>query len=276
MFKGNFHTHSRFCDGVGEPDEYVTLAVRKGFQALGFSGHAPLPYPNDWTMKAEQVPVYLEQVNRLKRENEGAIRIYTGLEIDYFPEDNWDILKKYRLDYIIGSVHCIVDYQRNICHGIDGSREEFEAALALFQGDIRRFAGNYYDRIARMAREMKPDIIGHFDIFKKNNADGHYFSETDDWYIKLVKQALAAIAASGRILEINTGGRLRGYIPDFYPSRWILGECRKLEIPVILSSDAHQPENLDGYFEEARLLLKEAGYLQQRVLHGNEWIDVAL
>lgn len=37
MMKVNYHTHSRYCDGRGEPREYVEYAVSQGFTHLGFS-----------------------------------------------------------------------------------------------------------------------------------------------------------------------------------------------------------------------------------------------
>ena len=35
----NYHTHTRFSDGKGEPEEFVLQALKLGFDALGFSEH---------------------------------------------------------------------------------------------------------------------------------------------------------------------------------------------------------------------------------------------
>ena len=51
--RSNYHTHSRYCDGKGELREYVELALANGFSALGFSGHAALPFKNTFSIHDE-------------------------------------------------------------------------------------------------------------------------------------------------------------------------------------------------------------------------------
>ena len=145
-----------------------------------------------------------------------------------------------------------------------------------FGGDPRRLVERYYRLVAAMAETAAPDIIAHFDIVKKNNREGQFFGEDEPWYRAAVKRALDAVRESGSVLEINTGGVVRNTSGAFYPSPWILQEARHMNIPVIVSSDAHHPENLDGKFTEAVQLLRGVGYRTQRQLTGSGWIDVEL
>lgn len=277
MILTNYHTHCHFCDGMEEPEAYVAAALAKGFRALGFSSHGPVPFPNDWTMRAENVFRYLEEIRRLKRVYQDQIQLYAGMELDYFPEDRRQVFKAYKLDYTLGAVHCIADAQQNICYSIDGTEAEFVQTLEQrFEGDIRRLVAVYYQLLGRMALEERPDIVAHFDVIKKNNGSGRYFTEKEHWYRDAVEEALQRIAQSGAILEVNTGGILRGYLKEVYPSPWILKECRRLYIPVMVNSDAHTPADLDGYFEPARRVLRDAGYRVQRVLLDGRWVDLAL
>lgn len=273
----SFHTHCYFCDGIKEPKEYIEEAIKKGFEVLGFSSHAPIPFENPWTMKEEKVESYLETIRNLKEEYKDKIEIYTGLEIDYIENDTRGIFEKYNLDYTIGSVHLFPKEDNSIYFSVDGNDADFQSTLnEYFGGDIKKFAQKYYQNIVTMLESNKPSILGHFDIIKKNNSDEKYFSENDDWYRKTVLDVLPEIKKSGVILELNTGGILRGYIKDTYPSKWILSECQKLDIPVIVTSDAHAPENIMGCYDMAFSLLKEVGYKEQTVLKGGKWIQVVL
>jgi len=49
------------------PEDYVLAAVRKGFSAIGFTSHAPVPFCTDWTMKPENLDKYIENINDLKK-----------------------------------------------------------------------------------------------------------------------------------------------------------------------------------------------------------------
>ena len=106
----NYHSHSRWCDGRGELQEYAKEAIANGMTALGFSGHGPLPYPNRFSIKAEEYENYCNEVRRLQSKYAGRLEIKLGLEIDYIPgiqEDFAPLTTQGRLDYTIGSVHLV-------------------------------------------------------------------------------------------------------------------------------------------------------------------------
>ena len=71
----NYHTHSSYCDGKGEPREYVEFALANGFTALGFSGHAPLPFSNTFSIHNEDYLAYCNEVRALKEEYRDRIDI---------------------------------------------------------------------------------------------------------------------------------------------------------------------------------------------------------
>lgn len=280
MSFSNFHTHSYFCDGHGDPEEYIQKAIQCDFTCLGFSSHAPLPFTNSWTMKNSSVNKYLKTILHLRKKYENRIQIYLGLEIDYItdlisPTD--EQFKNMNLDYTIGSVHMIKNDATGKYLAVDGEEDEYlELITSAFHNDIKAFVHNYYHQIQKMVIEKTPSIVGHLDLIKKHNTSNKYFDENEDWYKCEILETLKVIAEHNTILEMNTGGKVRSYTKDFYPSNWILPECKKLNIPLILNSDAHNPQYVNAYFDEATHIMKSSGYKDQHILLNNIWQTVPL
>jgi histidinol-phosphatase (PHP family) len=268
----NYHCHSRFDDGHEELEAYVKAALQKNLRTLGFAGHAPVPFPCTWTIPPALLPEYLDTARRLQESYREKIELLVGLEIDYIPEiitPGSAQIQALNLDFTVGSVHFVGRLADGEPWTIDGPPEELERGVReSFGGDIRRAVGEYYRRMIDMVSTAPPDIIGHFDVIKKNNRDSKYFSEDAAWYRTTVLRTLDAVAASPCIMEINTGGIIRGTSGALYPSEWILAECLKRRIPVMINSDAHRPEQLDGYYRESAAVLKRIGYRELTQIGG--------
>jgi histidinol-phosphatase (PHP family) len=249
-------------------------------QWLGFTGHNVVPFQTDWTMPAQNLESYLREVRQAKSRYAGRVEIFLGIEADYIPgvtSPNHPRIRDLGLDFVLGSVHFVELPGGGHSWTVDGSRQELETGLArVYGGDIRALVERYYALVGEMAEETKPDIIGHFDVVKKNNKAGELFSEEAPWYQAAVRAALQAVARSGRIMEINTGGIVRNTSGALYPSEWILREARRLDIPVMINADAHRPGDIDGYFREAAALLRGLGFTTQRQLTSAGWVDVPL
>ncbi len=275
----NYHTHTPFCDGREAPEVYADTAIRKGFRSLGFSGHAPLPFPNHWTMKDEGVPGYLAAIRALRDDCRGRIEILLGMEIDYLPGVMGPSDQVYRdmgLDFVIGSVHMIPDGTGGY-PSVDGPVEEYRHLVEnVFGGSPEAFVRAYFSLLAEMTERHRPDIVGHFDLVQKNNTKLRYFSGGEPWYREAATVALDAAARTGSIVEVNTGGMARGRTDRPYPDPWILSECRRREIPVTLNADAHAPEHLDAFFPEALRLIADTGYRELRILRDGEWVPQTL
>ncbi len=273
----SFHVHSRFCDGSGEPEEYILKALEAGFCAIGFSSHAPLPFENDWTMKKTEVQTYCQEIRRLQTKYRECISVYLGLEIDYLPGLSGPRSEQFNalnLDYVIGSIHVADFVPEGPYLSVDGSEAEYLQLLEqVYHGDIQAMVTDYFHRVREMVIIHHPDIVGHLDIIKKNNPQERYFSEKEAWYIEAVQATLELIARSGVIVEVNTGGIARNYVDDLYPSSWILAECRRLNIPIMLNSDAHHPEALSAYYDQALDRLACLGFEKQRILINHIWTE---
>lgn len=270
----NYHTHCNYCDGKGLLEEYVKQAIEKGFVQLGFSSHAPLPYDNDWTMKDDDVNSYFDEVKRLKEIYKDKLEINCGLEIDFIEKDSRKIFEKYDLEYIIGSVHV---FDGDPYYSVDGSDEEFLRALKeLFNNDIKLFVKKYYDSINMMIEKEKFDIIGHLDVIRKNNKNNKYFDSSLKWYKFMVEEVLENAKYYNKIIEINTGGMIRGYVNDSYPENDILKMMKEKNIKIAINSDAHSPKDIDGKFDEIYNKLIEIGFKSKYILINKEWNEVGI
>lgn len=252
----NLHTHSIYSDGKSTPREHVEEAIRQGLEKLGFSEHSPLPFDNNFSVKAEKMPEYIEEIAQLKDEFKDKIEILCGLEADYIPgvSETFAVTKeKYHLDYLIGGVH-LVGHSANPKElwFIDGPKWEIydEGLMKFFGGNIQKAVKCFYDQTNQMIEHEEFDIIAHFDKIKMHNRD-RYFHEDEPWYRKLALETLDLIHQKGLIMEINTRGIYKKRYNGFYPSPWLLEEGFKMGIPVIISSDAHHFSELTLEFDAA-------------------------
>lgn len=251
--KTNYHTHTTWCDGAATPREMVEAALAKGFDAIGFSSHAMLPGDMlDWPLTAEKLPRYAAEIRSLAAEYAGRIKIILGVEADYLPgeaEASKAVYSAVALDYMIGSMHFLRAPDGAIAN-IDKSPESFvEDVKAHFGGDSRAFAKAYFAAERDMVRNSDFDIVGHPDLIRKFNNRLHWLDESAPWYVAELEATADAIAASGKIVEVNTGGISRGWMDDAYPSPLFRSLLRARGVRFVLSADAHAPNALDCAFD---------------------------
>lgn len=279
MLLTNYHTHCRYCDGSGGPENYVKTAIEKGFAAIGFSSHAPLPVENTFTMKHKDLASYCAEIQRLREKYAGRIEVYLGLEIDYIDGEygpSNELFKDLGLDYSIASIHMIRDRQKeDYYHPLDYTHDLFLRMLKeRFHSDICLLVGTYFGMVGRMAETEPFNIIGHIDLVKKLNKKNIFFNENEHWYRDSAVSILPAIKNSGKIVEINTGGIARKATTEVYPSDWYLKRHFECDIPVMVNTDAHRPDLLDAAYAYGVEAAKAAGYKSLQVLLGGRWRSV--
>lgn len=274
----NLHTHSHYCDGKHEPEAYVKKAIDLGFHTLGFSSHAPVPFENKFAIRDDEaMDAYFMEIRDLGKKYDGLIRILLALEIDFIPGITKDFSwfrEQGGLDYVIGGVHLIPnrDKRDSRLWFIDGPYQEtFDQGLqSVFNGNPRKGVEAYYGQVLEMIATQKPDIIAHLDKIKMHNKN-RFFQEDEAWYKDLVWKVLKYIASeSTSVVEINTRGLYKNRSDTFFPGPAILEQVFHLGIPITLNSDAHQPDELNGFYQEAQLLLKDIGFKEIVCFEGKE------
>jgi len=272
----NYHTHCHYCDGSDEPEAYIKTALEAGFHSLGFSSHAPLPFDNVFAIKDElRLNQYCREIRFLKEKYRDRISIYLSLEFDYITgilDDFSEIRKFCGLDFVIGSVHLVINSNPGKLWFIDGPKEEkyIRGLQEFFNGDIRKAVTSYYHQINEMIVSQRPDIVGHLDKIKMHNKD-RFFKEDEKWYTDLVDETLDLISDNNTIVEVNTRGIYKKRSDSLFPGVDVLKKILRRRIPITLSADAHKPEEINGYYQEALSLLKNVGFEKLMVFTDGGW-----
>ena len=260
----NFHTHSTFCDGANTPEEIILEAIRKGFHAIGFSGHGYTAFDLRYCMKDTEG--YIAEVTRLKEKYRNDIQVYLGVEEDAFsPVDHS------RFDYIISSSHYL--RSGDTYYPIDSTPGYFERCIELFGGDVVRMAEEYYGFFSDYIRRVKPDIVGHFDLITKFDQLGKSRLLSNSGYNATAERYITWAAESGSIFEVNTGVVARGLRKRPYPNENLLYALKRVGARLILSSDSHDISTLDFAFEETRKYLKDIGFKSLMTMRDGHFVS---
>lgn len=273
----NYHSHCTFCDGKAPMEEFIKEAIRQGFSSYGISSHAPLPYNTEWTMDRGQVNAYLSEADRVKKLYGDRIEIYTGMEIDYLDETSnpaSPFFQQLPLDYRIGSVHVMRDDYGTYVD-IDTRPEVLVGRLREhFGNDLERLLRNYFAKLMRMVETGGFDIVGHADKLYMNAEYCQPGITATSWYKETIRKYFERIAEKGLMVEINT--KKFESTGRFSPSNEHFALLKELNIPVVVDSDAHRPENINSGREEALQTLKKAGFTHVMELHGRSWQQVPI
>lgn len=254
----DLHIHTSYSDGAKGVQHVIERALKKGMTQIAITDHMPLPFENRYAMRPEHLGGYRDKIKRFRDEHADRITIKTGLEMEYIPGyEFWteEIVRK-GWDHAIASIHII---RSRGDHGlVNGAQGEFKRVLkGLFDGDMHAFCTAYYKHLQRMIESGLFHAVGHLDVIKKHNKNNRYFNEGDDWYQDLVLETLTRLESVGLAVEINTGGFYHP-VNASYPSNWIIAECLRRGIPLILSSDAHHPRHIGRDFERVRQMIESA------------------
>lgn len=264
------HNHCTLCDGISTPEEMLEAAIAAGFTDFGMSCHGYAPFDPDYSMPEEEA--YLKTIRELRRRYDGRIRLWIGVEEDYFalsacPE---------RYDYRIGDVHYAKDMSTGEYIDIDGSTRSYEKAIReLYRGSAMDLVKAYYDNMVK-ASEQHPTVMGHFDIIVKNNRNRQYFDEESGEYMKTAEQALSACLENCRIFEINAGGMVKAGRKEPYPAPFLLRKLKELGGQVTLTADCHNAELLTAGLDTAEASAKAAGFPAVLQWENGDWTETVL
>jgi histidinol-phosphatase (PHP family) len=239
----DYHTHSILSDGENTYEEMILTAIEKGLEEIGFTDHVCLK-PVPWAVSPVDLPVMTAQILELREKYSHRIKVRYGVEMDYFPgreEEIKALIGSLPLDYVTGSVHFIGDWN-------------FDGDFSLYgKWSNDELYNIYFELVQLAARSALFDIIGHLDLIKKFRV----YPESDQSV--LIENTMKIIRENNLTVELNTG-MLDRPCAEFAPGPAILGQCLKLNIPVTLSSDAHQTGQVGRHFETALDLLRQTGF----------------
>lgn len=259
----NFHTHTNFCDGKSSVDEIVLKAIEKGFDAIGFSGHACTDFDNRYCM--QDTAGYIREVRAASEKYKDKIQVYLGTEEDILAEADRGLY-----DYIIGSSHYVEKDGK--FYDVDGSYETLKACINAFGGDTIAYAEAYFNTFCQYILRRKPDIVGHFDLLTKFDEKYEPLFLGDKKYEQVAEKYLKKALESDCIFELNSGAISRDTRKTPYPAENLLYVIKKEKGKVIINSDSHEKNTIDFHFAEMKKLLLDVGFEYVYTLYNGEFI----
>jgi histidinol-phosphatase (PHP family) len=250
----DYHSHTPLCKhATGTPEEYVEAALAAGLSEYGISDHAPCrPEPfDDWRMLESELPDYFEWIERAKAAAGDRIKIRAGLECDWLRGCEGfisELAGMHDWDYLIGSVHYLGEW--------DFDNPKWLGKWA--ETDVETVWHEYWKTYAAMADSGLFDILAHPDLVKKFSYAP--VGDLDRFY----EPAIDAIAANGGVIELNTAGWHKP-CAEAYPSPRFLELACSAGIGMVVSSDAHAPEEVARDFGKARELAMAAGFRETQL-----------
>ncbi len=233
--------------------QFTDQANAKGVEHFGISEHAYHFYQtknilsNSWVNPRRYYDME-DYIKLFQQAWDNNIDVKMSIEMDYTPgkhEEMAAFIKNYDFDYVIGSIHWIGDF------GIDLGEYKHEWE----RRDIKETYKNYFDQVVTLAESNLFDIIGHLDLVKIFN----YVPADEQFLLEQYERATTALANSKTCVEISTAG-LRKPVGKLYPDPRLLKLCYQKGIPIVLSSDAHVPEDVGKDFDQAIALAQSVGY----------------
>ncbi len=231
-------------------ERFVHQAAKAGVTELGISEHAyrftqtrPL-LSNPWVekRKTEDLDQYLGMLQDARKQ---GIRVKIGIEMDVMPENMAamrDFLAAYPFDYAIGSIHWLGGFGFDL----DEMREHWE------QNRVEDVYETYFAQLEALIEARPVDIIGHADVIKVFGFKAPTVAAR--WYERLTPM----IQRSGLAVEVSTAG-WRKPVGEIYPAPEWLRRLADAQVPMVLSSDAHRPEDVGALYPQALDLLRALG-----------------
>ena len=214
--------------------EYCGVAHERGIRQMGITEHDR--YLDDIDLAAFQEA----------REMSQDVGLRLGIEIDFVPgaEERMDRdASALPYDYVIGSVHRVDEEE--VDRASDQSIYERYETYDLYEA--------YYANVRKAALSGRFEVLGHPDLIK-------IFCRFPDRDITpILEETADAVAESGVVVDVNAAG-LRKPVGEIYPARDFLQMFHRRGVPIILSSDAHAPDQVAMGYDESLKLVHDVGY----------------
>lgn len=262
---GDWHSHNKRCNhATGELEDYIESAINKGLGIIGLSDHFPTHYSEcdgslrlkQFAMDMNEVQSYIDEAVRLKIKYKDLIDVKIGFEVGYLQGKEEKYFNRVEclngdLDYIIGSVHNFKLY--NKYWGVKSN--DMNSLIEKY--GARLLYSKYFQAVKSMllSKRFDFDIIGHLDYVKNGKESG----KLNDFIFRQIKELVPLIKEKEVAVEINTQG-MRNCYNKLYHCKLILKMLHNFDIPLVLSSDAHNPADLGFGFHKVLDFLKEIGH----------------
>ena len=221
----NYHTHTTRCfHANGTDEDFVQKALEAGLDTLGFSDHAPQPFPQGYystmRMYPETLTEYVQSISTLRGQYKDRMNIHIGLEAEYYPALFPTLLQWVRdagIEYMILGQHWL------------GNEQDEIHVLKPFDDEAR--LARYCDQVMEALNTGAFTYIAHPDLPN--------FVGDNTVYDRQMRRLIHHAKACNIPLEINLLGlKVNRNYPN--PHFWEL--VAEESCPAILGRDAHRPD----------------------------------
>jgi histidinol-phosphatase (PHP family) len=213
---------------------YCEVAKRRGIRQMGITEHDR--YLDDIDLAAFQKA----------RDLSHDVELRLGVEIDFVPgkEERMNrFATALPYDYIIGSVH-----------RVGGEEVDHPDHQEIYEEwDTYDLYEAYYENVREAVLSGRFDVLGHPDLIKIFR----HFPDRD--ITSMLEETADAVAESDIVVDVNAAG-LRKPIGEIYPSRKFLEMFHRRGVPIVLSSDAHAPNEVAAGYDKSLALVHDVGY----------------
>lgn len=248
--RADVHMHCGFSnDSETRPEDMVESAIAKGLSVICFTDH----YDKDnldWGDEAIfDVESYFQKMIELQEECRDQIDIRIGAEIGmqpYLAEYYQDFMAQHPFDFVIGSVHSVLEH---------------DVALDFFQkhSDPEGYK-IYFEEMLQDVQKIKSyDVLGHLDYIVRYSNQGSKGFDLND-YMDIIEEILKQVIAHGKGIEMNMSGLKYG-LGAPHPQPEIIKRYRELGGEIItVGADGHIPEHIAYDYHLADDILKSCGF----------------
>lgn len=233
----NYHTHTPRCrHAEGTEEEYVQAALSSGLRILGFSDHTPYWFPGDYyshmRMYPHQLEEYCESVRKVRKQYADQLRIYLGMEVEYYPAYFGEVLSRLRdqgVEYFLLGQHWVGgEINEPYC----GGATEDESLLK-----------RYCDQVIEAMQTGLFTYLAHPDLI-------HYVGDPKI-YQRHIRRLCKEAKSCGVPLEINLLGLETG---RHYPNMLLWEMAAEENCDCVIGCDAHAPSAIVNQAAEAKAM----------------------
>lgn len=253
----DYHNHHWRCGHArGDIEDHIRAAIEAGLSEIGIAEHFPdaaatedpkiIELPREQIgMPVAEFPGYIREIIALREKYREQIAVKIATEVAFVTDGvHFDrqraVLDRFKddLDYLLGGFH-----------GLRFDGEPFvNFVWAKGRGVLdtygeERIHTEYFKKMRSLIDTGYFDILAHFDNHRLLWRPDEPVYSKDIWCELL--DLLDRAKSQGMAAEINTSGIRKGCRNQF-PSDEIVKEMIQRNIPLVLSSDAHRPEEI-GY-----------------------------
>ena len=260
----DYHVHPDFSfDAEGSVDDFCQMGLAQGLAEICFTTHYdtnPILIQKKRSIRIngelhehsiKNFGAYVDAVKTANEQyNHYGLSVKCGVELGYYPgceQETKELFETYPLDYKIGSIHEVDEYE--ICY--EKSMKKCGEELPL-----EEFGDRYFSLVRKLLESNLFDVIGHLDRYRTYGLKC-YGEEIKTIHKNYIEPVFELMKSNDVGYEINTLS-VHFKESDYYPSMDIINMARSSGTRIMsIGSDAHKPNELSRDFDFAASLAYE-------------------